>query len=134
MADERNRFGGSDDELKLALEGWLRKPKFLSYGEGDKAKVEQSKIIPFKTHLRKLWELQNNLSFTQQQVERVLLTFAASGGFLPDSWSEEERLGWAQAYARKARTMFRHVAQALAHKVKWAMEIVEEPGRPPASM
>ena len=127
-ADGRQRYQGADDELRQVLDEWVAKPKFVSYGEGDKAKVEQSKILPFKAHICKLQKLQYNLSFTQQQVERVLLDISVAKEFFSDNWSDDDRQGWAQAYARKARTMLRHVAQGLLHKVKWAMEIVEEPG------
>eukprot|EP00969_Alexandrium_andersonii_P026524 1157290-Alexandrium_andersonii.AAC.1 len=78
---QRERFKGEDTVLAAAIDPFVTDVSWLRYSENPKeARVDGNTIRKHGNLVAKLQALQNNLSFTQAQLERVFAGILESKG------------------------------------------------------
>ena len=74
--------------------------------------------------VQKFFELQDNLSYAQQDMKRIMAAVYDKA-----AWSQNEgipdKTDWTEAMAKQLRCMFRHIAQTLRRKIhpKWLQKL-----------
>ena len=116
--------GSADDGLYQVLFAVLTNPSKVQYGEEANAKVQQGRLRengPLLVSLRKIHE---NLSFSQTQMQNVLIQVADTRSW-GKAMSPVEKEEMSHRVARRIRNLSAHFAAALRRKQvpKWAVAI-----------
>jgi len=118
MANERERYKGSDADLASLLRPHIARTCFCSYGEAmDASPVQPELILPSKALISTLYTAQPNGSYRESQMTAALTIIANEKiGEGSDGWAslmeQQKRETWATKMSRRVRTMLRHCTAA----------------------
>ena len=119
----RGRIEVDGAQLATIMRPFLVKKRWLSCGEKLSGPVDRLMVQTHKERIGTFAEIfGGNLSTRQSTMFQAFEILAEENG---DKWhlNAKQRKDWSLNMSRRARTMLRHVSQALLKKSKWAKEL-----------
>ena len=120
--------GAGHKEVALILSKYVTTPSFLVYSEDVKNGTQDASKIPeHRDIIKDAKKMQDNLSFTEEDIQEILKLVLAE-----KSWKDTVEGTWCVVMGNRLRTIFRHAQQFFTRKDKpaWfkkAFDIQETP-------
>ena len=117
-SESRSRFAGGQDSMVDVLARHFDSPGFMNYGPN----LDVVAAAKYKALILDLYNLQSNLSFTQQHMKTAMEAVVAE-----KHWKMKDKDGafFSKAVAIRIRTLLRHVQQAKIKRTAWALDVLD---------
>ena len=121
----RSSYAGEVGPLVQILMRHIHKPGTIQYASKKNAKLDRAQIMPFSEMLFELYELQNNLSYTQTSMDLALREVAERKSFCKRRPNNIQL--FVENVSARIRTMCRHVAQGHTKQTAWVLQMLRIP-------
>ena len=118
-------YAGDVAPLVQILMKHIHKPGTIQYASKKNAKLDRASIMPFAELMFDLYDLQNNLSYTQTAMDLALREVAECKSFCKRKPNNVQL--FVENVSARIRTMCRHVSQGHVKQTAWVLQMLRIP-------